>query len=569
MQTKTSQSIPAWQTIAVAALVFLIVLLPRIIGLDQFVTADEPFWLSKSANFYYALGQRDFANTLQREYPAVTTMWAGTAGFLWRFPEYRGSGVGQIIAEKHEKVFRDLGQEPLQLLAADRVFVVLGVTLTITISVLYLWRLWSLPVALLSAALIAFDPFFTGMSRILHMDAFLAAFMLLSLVAFFSYLYRGGRTIDLLVSGAAAGLSWLSKSPGLFLVPFLGLLTLVQFWRFHRISAQRITLKQLIRMLVLPLTLWFSIGAIVFVVLWPVMWVQPIETIKRMLSLAEVYASEGHGSANFFMGIIYYWNQRPAITYLFYPITYLWRTTPVVLLGLPLCAAGYITHRAPLQAKPERSATAGIALYSLLFLLFITIGNKLADRYVLSIYPALDILGALGWVAAARWLRQRFHTPRMGQLASYGLLFAVGLFQVLGTLPTYPYYLDYYNPLVGGSRTAPQVLGIGWGEGLDQAARYLAEMPDADQLTVASWYGYGSFSYLFPGKTIVIPALPKISSDAAERMLSSDYMVIYISQWQRRIPEVLLAQLDGKTPVYTVQLNGLDYVQIYQLGHQQ
>ena len=45
----------------VVGVVLLGILLPRAIKLDQFVTADEHLWLNRSANFYFALGQRDYA----------------------------------------------------------------------------------------------------------------------------------------------------------------------------------------------------------------------------------------------------------------------------------------------------------------------------------------------------------------------------------------------------------------------------------------------------------------------------------------------------------------------------
>ena len=48
----------------------------------------------------------------------------------------------------------------------------------------------------------------------------------------------------------------------------------------------------------------------------------------------------------------------------------------------------------------------------------------------------------------------------------------------------YPYYFTYYNPLVGGSRTAPDVMTVGWGEGLDAAARWLNQQPNSAELCV-------------------------------------------------------------------------------------
>ncbi|MGD9093484.1 MAG: hypothetical protein PVF74_11610, partial [Anaerolineales bacterium] len=108
-------------------LITLAILLPRAVALDRFATPDEHLWVYRSANFYYALGQRDFASTFQKEHPGVTTMWAGMAGFLTRFPEYRGSGLGQIVSPELDYYLREIAQvPPLEILVASRYFMVLG-----------------------------------------------------------------------------------------------------------------------------------------------------------------------------------------------------------------------------------------------------------------------------------------------------------------------------------------------------------------------------------------------------------------------------------------------------------
>ena len=58
---------------------------------------------------------------------------------------------------------------------------------------------------------------------------------------------------------------------------------------------------------------------------------------------------------------------------------------------------------------------------------------------------------------------------------------------------------------MGGAKRAPEVMFIGWGQGLDQAGRYLntvvdTENPD-DETIVASWYPRGPFSFFYDGVT--------------------------------------------------------------------
>src|SRR3972149_6777991 len=189
-----------WWDVLALVLIVLAIWLPRGLALDQFVTPDEPLWLNRSANFYYALGQRDFASTYQREHPGVTTMWAGTLGFLSRFPEYRGTGLGQIEPAQFHYHMKNLAKvPPIELLAAGRTFMVLGHTLVLALAYLYARRLIGPLPALIAFLIIAFDPFHLALTRLLHLDGMLGNLMLLSLLAFLSFLLER-KTIDFLLS---------------------------------------------------------------------------------------------------------------------------------------------------------------------------------------------------------------------------------------------------------------------------------------------------------------------------------------------------------------------------------
>jgi len=245
--------------IALAALFIL----PRLPKLGQYVPPDENLWFQRSANFYYALGQRDFAHTFQREYPGVTGTWAGTFGFLRAYPEYRGTGAGYFDSSGMLNMFLEERQaDPLAIMVAGRAAVVCFCGLALLFTFAVLRRLVGLPGALLAYLFIAFDPFYFGLSRLLHLDAMLASFMLLSLVAFIAYLRLGRKWYDLLLSAVAAALSWLTKSPALFLIPTVGLLALLDGWPAEEPGWQRQLWK-----FAKPLLVWGLAGVAVFVLL--------------------------------------------------------------------------------------------------------------------------------------------------------------------------------------------------------------------------------------------------------------------------------------------------------------
>ncbi|MEZ4661380.1 MAG: hypothetical protein R2911_27840 [Caldilineaceae bacterium] len=109
---------------------------------------------------------------------------------------------------------------------------------------------------------------------------------------------------------------------------------------------------------------------------------------------------------------------------------------------------------------------------------------------MLPIYMPLDLAAGIGWGMALDWLRRRV-LPVSQQWAAIGMAGLVVLGQAGLALPTFPYYLTYYNPLLMRTRDVTNDMLIGWGEGLDAAARYLAQQPDVRQTTTAAWYGFG------------------------------------------------------------------------------
>jgi hypothetical protein len=104
---------------------------------------------------------------------------------------------------------------------------------------------------------------------------------------------------------------------------------------------------------------------------------------------------------------------------------------------------------------------------------------------------------------------------------------------------------------------------VGWGEGLDQAARYINEKPNSNRLSVMSWYGSGSFFYF--SKSRVYNVSSEWSASDWDQFNKSDYVVIYIEQWQRDLPAEVLDRLQDLQPEYSVWLDGLEYARVYKI----
>lgn len=550
----------SWQIVLTLIVLVLAFALPRGLALDRVVTPDEVNWLTTSANFFVAIKEGDFERTYQLEHPGVTTLWAGAAGFLWRYPEYAHEGPGQLVYSEQEigPVLRSLGYEPLRLLVAGRIFIVAAIMIVLAAAFLQAVPLIGLWPAAVGFLLIAFDPFHIAHSRILHQDGMASSFVLLALLAFLNFLYRGERWRHLILSGVAAGLAWLTKSPMLFLIPFMGLLLLIELEKKRR-QAGRIE-KTSLQWAFKTLIVWGSVGLVIYVLLWPAMWVDPIYTLRRVIGGMLSYAVHGHTEAPlFFDGRVY--TGDPGID--FYPITFLWRTTPVVLVGLALLSLAFIFPRLNLLSASHKRPLGTLLLFALLFTVFMTVGAKKFDRYLLPIYPVLDLAAGVGWLGAVTWHQKR--VPRYwGQAATPAILAVAVIGQAAGTVASYPYYFSYYNPLLGGTTRAPDVMMVGWGEGLDQAAGFL-NRSEADPPRVMQGLWSGTFSYFYNGEIRWSSFEP--GEETIQNWEESDYAIIYINQWQRkRLPQELVAYLMQKKPALVVTLQGLDYAYVYDLN---
>jgi hypothetical protein len=554
--------------------VVLALWLPRGLGLDRFVTPDEPLWLTRSANFYDALANGDLASTYQKEHPGVTIMWAGTASFLLRYPEYRDSQRGQLTSDEFDEYMGRKARPvtPLQLLATARTILVLAQVLILALSFIYARRLLGLLPAFLGFLLIAFDPFHLALTRLLHLDGLLSSLVLLSLLAFIAYL-RGRRRLDLFVSGLAAGLGWLTKTPALFLIPVVGLLALLEAWSGTQMGGGRRLAgnfrfpdTQDLWRQIRPLLAWLGLGALVFTILWPSMWVQPFQTLSNLFNGALQFAEQGHNSAVFFNGQVISDGNLGLNYFYYYPLTYLWRATPPVLLGLALALWGSLARRMPFDRPGVRRTAFGLLILVLIFLVGFTLSAKKFDRYLLPAYAPLDILAAMGWssLVAALLSTQNGFLNKFGRSAAQLAVLLVVL-QAGFSLRTFPYYFTYYDPLLGGGSRAPTVMHVGWGEGLDQAARYLNQKPNPAQISAISWGSTGCLSYFFKGSTrsILLEAAP--DEVQLKRLLDSDYAVVYINQRQAQLAKAVLDYVAQLTPEHTIWLNGIRYADIYKI----
>ncbi len=548
---ESSGSAPAW---IYAFAVFVLALLPRVADLGAIITPDERRWVERSVAFCKALAEGDWVNTFQTGHPGVTTMWTGTIALwvkhLWQQPSI---GLVDYLGQVQTR------PSPIpEYLAAARLPTAILTAVAVALTYLLVRRLLGDKPALLAAGLLALDPFYLAHSRVIHHDALASTFILLAVLTFVHYAWLGqsGHTwIWLVLSGVATALACLSKGSALFLLPFIGLVGLVAIWAGSR--ARPAQTREIVRQWIVALLLWGIVTAVVFVALWPAMWVDPIGTVGGMVGQAVQFAEEAHSKGNFFLGAPV---EDPG--FLFYPVVLLFRTTPVTLIGLGLFVVLLVRRLRRRQGRslvgqPETMALLTLIGFVVLFTIFMSLGHKKFDRYLLPVFPFVDILAGVAFAQIVR----RIASLRVRSTAIVGVLpVALLCLQGLASLPLHPYYLSAYNALAGGPWLAQRVLLVGWGEGLEKAAYYLNSEPDAENVRAATFY-YRDIATFYHGK---VAKLVDDKPGEPAPWLGSDYVVFYLNQVQREMPDTATVRyFQSLTPEFTYERNGLPYIQIY------
>lgn len=303
--------------------------------------------------------------------------------------------------------------------------------------------------------------------------------------------------------------------------------------------------------------LWLITICTTIYLIWPAMWVAPLETLTKLGGGLSKEADIGN---LFFLGQV---TDSPGLV--FYPLVLLYRLSPAVQVGLLACLIILLVPKLRRRCKKTPELIA-LVLVPLCVLVLLSCINRKYDRYLLLAYPELVLLAGVGWISILAWVKgnrkvQQLFGPLTGDTlkrttknVKLGILM-VGL-QIFVLVPHYPYYLTYYNPLFGGAKVAQNVFMMGQGEGLERVARRLNQLPKSKDITVASWYSTALVPY-FQGQVLDVRG-------KSNNLMQANRVVDYINGTQRQwLKPKLLSYFQVQQPLYKVQLHGVDYARVY------
>ena len=546
-----------WTWILAVTLLTALYLLPRLMYLDASVTTDEPIWLGRSANFYRALFQGDLADTFQFAHPGVPTMWAGMVGYWFAFPDYiddYSTNYG-ITFDIHQRI-RASGLHELDVLIAARVSKIVLQAVFFVIAIVFCRRRFGGAVAVLTGVIIALDPFLIAHDRLLHVDGLFAISCFAAVLALADAFATGHDTTrPWIVAGVLAAIAWLTRSTGAVLGVVVVAWMAIDLVRERSSSTQPLGTHVLGRLR--AGLIWGGAALLTTVALWPALWVAPVATLGFMVEWSTKAAESGHGFPTFFNGAI----QHGDPGWRFYPVTLLWRLTPLTMLGVALFLCFLVSGATRTHLTPRQVRTIGIVFtFALLYVTGMSLGAKKFDRYILPVYPIVDLLAALGLVMTAQLVMRMTRAGRQALVAA-ALALAI-VVQGGSYLSARVYPLDYYNPLLGGLDRAVHEVRIGWGETLSETAEYILAEADGEALTVRTSSSRAPLLYFLPEPIVVEPGDFETIADWE----ATDYYVTSIQQWQRDIEEDVIGYLEGFDPVKVVSIDGVPFSRVYDLN---
>jgi 4-amino-4-deoxy-L-arabinose transferase-like glycosyltransferase len=532
-------------------LLFLLALLPRVWALADFVTYDEAYhWIGRTERFYDALPTGNWPETYQTGHPGVTVMWLGSLG-LW------------LEQTMHNTTSWNATAQLLEHLAWMRLPSAILHALLVPIAYLLLRKLITPRTAMFTAMLWATSPFLIAHARLLHMDALLTDFVACSLLSLLLACQQHSRTTDmqsrttgwwLSGSGAFAGLALLTKGPALILLPMAGLLL---FWQ---LPAPTLTAR--LKTSLTTYLRWLAVALLVVLLFWPALWSTPAMALSGYSNKILGEGSNPFVNAQFFLGQTV---SDPGP--LFYPVSIIFRMTPVTLIGILLMPLVLRQHTQ--EKSAQRRILVILTACILFWMLVMTLGPKKFDRYLLPIWPLLLVLAATGWDELLRliqhWItqttRQNNHQTAKHTFPLAHRLLPIGLLSILATLLLYPViayhpaYLSYYNPLLGGGRMAQQILLIGWGEGNDKVGAYLRKQTEQTPGVILTT----DTRLLEPFVNVPVLHLSRLDENIAS------YAVLDLPSLQRNLYPKRFATIQQEPPLHRITMHGIDYAYIYQL----
>ena len=425
--------------------------------------------------------------------------------------------------------------------------------LTTLLIFLIVSELFGTEVALIAAALWAFDPMAIGFNRIAKEDTFLLFFFLLANV----FWLRGQRAAEsdrspnkyYWLTAASYGAMVASKY-----VPHLFAISICYYWMFQNLPETRWRLGKK------RLLTFFAIMGIVFLVLSPTVLLP--ETWKQMGLFAGGKRISHDGYE--FMNQLYtqrlsdWLNGIPVYFYLVFTAVKLPLLTVLgFLVGLPL-----------LFRRKLGDGRYFILFWFLLWVVAFCFPGGKFTRYYTTVLPAVLITSALGIQFVGRWLAKWSGSLKHYVPASLALIIIAA--SVISSVNAAPHFRLFMNSIGGGTSWAgyyfphDEFYDASMREAITEIARraHPGARVASESPSLAAYYAERESR-----SDLVTISLSE--PDAVKQLAAGDYIIIARGRRYFSNDSIITTLRDHSTPVVELNLGPVPSAKIYELGHEE
>ncbi len=471
-------------------------------------TWDEQAYVGAGNEYIELLKKGDFQNSKWYEFPDHPPV----AKYLYG------------IASEFDIVSRlENGQPIFQYdWTYSRMISVLFSSLTVVLIVLFGWKYFSQTVGILAGIILSTLPILLGLSQLITIESILIFFFTLAIYYLLVTLENPTKK-NIIICGIILGLALGVKYSNIKLIPIYCIISCVYYLLKRRESFKKLFIIN---------GIIFSIAIVIFILLWPALLFHASQTWQNMYS----YRFKQNGNS----GLELFWGKYIHVPVQYY-LVYFLITTP--LIYLIFCCLGII------NAYKNKNWIIYVLLIWFIFPFFQSFYYMRQNgiRYIIEIYAPLSLLSAIGFDKFS----SKFTSKNIKKL----LLFSPFLFYMLIIISSLsPYYLDYFNIVVGGVAGIHEkkLFSYGWwGEGQREAGMYIVSNAQPNS-TVA----------LVVQPKYVFPPLDGINFLAYSPSEQYNYIVIN-TFYLINNPFDIKSITTNYFPIYVVNAQGAPLVTVY------
>lgn len=340
---------------------------------SSIMNIDGERWYLRTSNFIKNVKELDFKGTYQNSKPGITVMWL--------------SGISnEIFNTIYETKFNYrpdfFAYDKFSLVFTS--YVLPLVLVNLITGVIFYFLIYKLfnnhKVAILSYTLYSLHPYSLGMSRFLHVDSVMTNFVTLSYLTFQLY-QKNDRNIKMLViSGFLYGLSMLTKTQALVVMPIFILSRFIYVlfnnnYLLKKPSDKFVIIGKILisKKFISPLALFILSASLSFIVFFPAVWVSPVEIFKKVFLEAIYVARIGRSQDNIVPFYYYFFLIRHTLSF-------------AIAFGF-LVSVVFLFFKRNIIDKNSKINNLNILIFPIFYFIGVSFSVQKIDRYLLPVIP--------------------------------------------------------------------------------------------------------------------------------------------------------------------------------------